>query len=324
MREKVRERGSRLKSLKIKKNRKPSPLHFPQIDFQKFLVTQFAKSLLRLTIIISIIPVFVGCNGIYLTKIFIIHTRRFPQFGVINSQKKILSSKRKNCSLSDFPHLNSSSVQISLHVIVDGIKEFFFLPFKFKVGFLARVLRVSGFSAVDAWIGFFYAFRSSLLLINGARVGAGVFLSKDFGVLVSVLSEPKLPFFGVKVSGKLQLLVFIVILQWKLELAAMVWHYIVLLLSSTSNYLFYAIIMLFNNIRSLFKTCQLLGKICRNSLCLHYKNLLFSKNSDLGYRSYWTGIFHSILGPRSYWNGEKWFCHHVPKEGLDYFVHQKV
>ncbi|XP_057250731.1 uncharacterized protein LOC130591430 [Beta vulgaris subsp. vulgaris] len=112
-----------------------------------------------------------------------------------------------NCSFSEFPQINSSSssVQISLHV-VDGIKDFFFLPFKFKVGFLARVLRVSGFSAMDAWIWLLSDVRNSLLLINGARVGA----------------EPKLPFFGVKVSGKLQLLVSIVTLQWKLDLAAMV------------------------------------------------------------------------------------------------------
>ncbi|XP_048494969.1 uncharacterized protein LOC125494979 [Beta vulgaris subsp. vulgaris] len=53
---------------------------------------------------------------------------------------------------------------------------------------------------------------------------------------------------------------------------------------------------------------------------LFLKNVFLYKNSDSGYRSYWIGIYHSILGPRSYWNGEKYFYHHMPIEGLVYFV----
>ncbi|XP_057251329.1 uncharacterized protein LOC130591670 [Beta vulgaris subsp. vulgaris] len=104
------------------------------------------------------------------------------------------------------------------------------------MGFLARVSRVS-VSFVEAWIWFSSAFIAvgaiSWLLLSGALVGDGVPLSvyKCGGVLVGLkllycdflaFSELKLPYFGVKVSGKFQCLVSIVSLLCKLALAAKV------------------------------------------------------------------------------------------------------
>ena len=84
------------------------------------------------------------------------------------------------------------------------------------------------------------------------------------------------------------------------------------------------ILLLWNWLKSYFLSSMVV--LVNNS---SYLNILLSdfrldihviKNSNLGYRNYWIGIFNSILGPRSFWNGEKYFCHHVSIEGFGYFV----